>query len=400
MEIQYQRNLKNSYMVVIESERPLNPDGELAERMLQRQQIPGLLTWVSMEHGRHMTFWYQITGMQSLTDCLQQHPMDHRLLQGLLVTLLELQEELPRYYLKPEHLLLRAEQIFMDVGGGQVRLCYEPMWEQEPGESLRELLEQLLPHIDHSDKAAVALAYGLYEICQQPNADIWQYVWAQAQPDTEKEFAAGEVPDPSESSDGRIADDAESTQIAPLTTLAGSTATAPDPTGSLPDRVASVRMPGDLSRHVSDFAQHWRELSEKYKKFRKKDKTSQPEAIYLFEPEEETTACEHPTVYLGAGTHAEGRLTYQGGGAQPGFKITGDTFLIGGAHGHADGRIESSGVSRSHARITREEDAYYIEDLNSRNGTYLNGELLLYRQKRRLKSGDHLRFAQEEYTFY
>ena len=48
MEIQYQRNLKNSYMVVIESERPLNPDGELAERMLQRQQISGLLTWVSL----------------------------------------------------------------------------------------------------------------------------------------------------------------------------------------------------------------------------------------------------------------------------------------------------------------------------------------------------------------
>ena len=90
MEIQYQRNLKNSYMVVIESERPLNPDGELAERMLQRQQISGLLTWVSMEHGKHMTFWYQITGMQSLTDHLQQHPMDHRLLQGLLATLLEL----------------------------------------------------------------------------------------------------------------------------------------------------------------------------------------------------------------------------------------------------------------------------------------------------------------------
>lgn len=400
MEIQYQRNLKNSYMVVIESERPLNPDGELAERMLQRQQISGLLTWVSMEHGKHMTFWYQITGMQSLTDHLQQHPMDHRLLQGLLVTLLELQEELPRYYLKPEHLLLRAEQIFIDAGGGQVRLCYEPMWEQEPGESLRELLEQLLPHIDHSDKAAVALAYGLYEICQQPNADIWQYVWEQAQPDTEEEPAAAEVFYPSEPSDGRIADAAESTQTVSLAAPAGSTSTAPDPVGSLPDRIASVRMSGDLFRHASDFAQHWKELSEKYKKFRKKDKTSQPEAIYLFEPEEETAACEHPTVYLGAGTHPEGRLTYQGGGTQPGFEVTGESFLIGGAHGQADGRIKSSGVSRSHARITREEDAYYIEDLNSRNGTYLNGELLLYRQKRRLKSGDHLRFAQEEYIFY
>ncbi len=400
MEIQYQRNLKNSYMVVVESERPMNPDGELAERMLQWQQIPSLLTWTSMENGRHMTFWYQITGMQSLTDCLQQHPVDHRLLQGLLATLLELQEELPRFYLKPEHLLLRAEQIFMDAGGGQVRFCYEPMWEQEPTESLRELLEQLLPHINHDDKAAVALAYGLYEICQQPNADIWKYMWEQAQPHVEEKPAAVEMPYPPESSDRRSGDEAAPAQAMQLKTPVARTATASEPAGALPERTASVRLPGDLSRHASDFAQHWKELSEKYKKFRKKDKTSQPEAIYLFEPEEETAACEHPTVYLGAGTHAEGRLTYQGGGAQPSFDITGEFFLIGGAHGQAEGRIESPGVSRSHARITREEDDYYIEDLNSRNGTYLNGELLSYRQKRRLKSGDHLRFAQEEYVFY
>ena len=181
MEIQYQRNLKNSYMVIIEPERPLNPDGELAERMLHRQPLSGLLTWVSMEHEGDMTFWYQITGMQSLTDRLQQQSVDHILLQGILAVLLGLQEELPRYYLKPEHLLLRAEQIFIDTAGGRIRLCYEPMWSREPRESLQELLEQLLPYIDHSDKAAVALAYGLYENCQQPNVDVWRYVREQSQ---------------------------------------------------------------------------------------------------------------------------------------------------------------------------------------------------------------------------
>ena len=60
----------------------------------------------------------------------------------------------------------------------------------------------------------------------------------------------------------------------------------------------------------------------------------------------------------------------------------------------------ASGISRNHARITREEGQYYIEDLNSRNGTYLNGELLSYKQKCRMKPGDHLRFAREEYVFY
>ena len=120
----------------------------------------------------------------------------------------------------------------------------------------------------------------------------------------------------------------------------------------------------------------------------------------MFEPEEVPVVSEHPTVYLGAGSEPEGRLCYQGGSAQQSFQIIGDSFLIGGAHGQADGIIDGSGISRSHARITREDHTYFIEDLNSKNGTYLNEEMLLYRQRRALKTGDRLRFATEEYTFY
>ena len=398
MEIKYQRNLKNSYMVIIEPERPLNPDGELAERMLQRQPLSGLLTWVSMEHRGDMTFWYQITGMQSLTDRLQQQSVDHILLQGILAVLLGLQEELPRYYLKPEHLLLRAEQIFIDTAGGRIRLCYEPMWSRDPRESLQELLEQLLPHIDHSDKAAVALAYGLYENCQQPNADVWRYVREQPQAfwsGGQQVMPTAEMPE----SGGEA--DASNTDVAEADDLSG--------------RRGAALFSDDHNKnatHGTSFAQRiepfihpalhpiLQQLPEKYKRFRKREKDRQPEPIYMFEPEEEAAVCENPTVYLGAGEHTQGRLNYVGSGVQPSFQVEGDVFLIGGKNGQADGQIDAPGVSRSHARITREEDAYYIEDLNSRNGTCLNGELLLYRQKRRLKSGDHLRFAQEEYIFY
>ena len=53
-----------------------------------------------------------------------------------------LQEELPRFYLKCEHLILQAEQIFLDPSGEQAAFCYEPLWQKEPRESLRELMEQ------------------------------------------------------------------------------------------------------------------------------------------------------------------------------------------------------------------------------------------------------------------
>jgi hypothetical protein len=48
-------------------------------------------------------------------------------------------------------------------------------------------------------------------------------------------------------------------------------------------------------------------------------------------------------------------------------------------------------VSRRHARIRQEEDSYVLEDLNSKNGTFLNGQEVTSPQ--RLKDGDSIQIA-------
>lgn len=49
------------------------------------------------------------------------------------------------------------------------------------------------------------------------------------------------------------------------------------------------------------------------------------------------------------------------------------------------------GVSREHARITYENGRYYISDLNSSNGTFLNNDPLPAHRKYTLISGDEVR---------
>lgn len=393
MNIQYQRSLKNSYMVVVEPGQPLNLDGQLAEKMMQRQQIPGLLHWVTMEHEGDMTFWYQITGLQSLSDWLQHHPLDHKLFGHLLSGLLALQEDLPRFYLKTEHLLLQEEQIFLDTSGEKVAFCYEPMWQKELRKSLQELMEHLLPRIDHNDRHAVRLGYGLYEKCQEANADVWQYVLEQATVNR-----CEDQPSPGETLPHDAARQNEPQKEVRQQEMGEEPETS----------VGSV--PGEKSKHASGSKQAVlpKEMFEKLqvssalewiRSIGKKKKEEHSMPVYLFEPEEVPVACEHPTVYLGAGTKTEGRLLYQGTCGESDFVIEGDSFLIGGRNDQADGQLQASGISRNHARITKKEDVYYIEDLNSRNGTYLNGSLLSYKQKYRIKPGDHLRFAREEYMF-
>ena len=52
-----------------------------------------------------------------------------------------------------------------------------------------------------------------------------------------------------------------------------------------------------------------------------------------------------------------------------------------------------NGVSREHAVITYEDDTLYIEDLDSTNGTRINGFQLMPGRSYRLRDGDELEFG-------
>jgi pSer/pThr/pTyr-binding forkhead associated (FHA) protein len=52
-----------------------------------------------------------------------------------------------------------------------------------------------------------------------------------------------------------------------------------------------------------------------------------------------------------------------------------------------------NGVSRLHGRLHYENRTFYIEDLNSVNGTYLNGDPLEPGLKTPIRNADELRFG-------
>lgn len=63
-----------------------------------------------------------------------------------------------------------------------------------------------------------------------------------------------------------------------------------------------------------------------------------------------------------------------------------------------DIRLDQSEVSLKHAKITFNENKYYIQDLKSMNHTYLNGKQVLRRM--RLKDGMLLQFGNVEFIFH
>jgi pSer/pThr/pTyr-binding forkhead associated (FHA) protein len=58
--------------------------------------------------------------------------------------------------------------------------------------------------------------------------------------------------------------------------------------------------------------------------------------------------------------------------------------------------IENAFVSRRHFQVHSQDGVHYISDLDSTNGTYLNGERLLPNVERRLKDGDLIALATDQ----
>lgn len=74
-------------------------------------------------------------------------------------------------------------------------------------------------------------------------------------------------------------------------------------------------------------------------------------------------------------------------------------FIIGKSKGMADFCLNEPGVSRLHVKIEESDTGYLVTDLNSTNGTRVNGELLEANETRSLPIGGELEIAARKFRF-
>lgn len=84
-----------------------------------------------------------------------------------------------------------------------------------------------------------------------------------------------------------------------------------------------------------------------------------------------------------------------GPGSPARHELTADTLVVGRGSA-ADLRLDSDDVSRTHAQLLRIDDEYTIEDLDSRNGIFLNG---LQVHSAVLRDGDQVQLGDVVFTY-
>lgn len=73
-------------------------------------------------------------------------------------------------------------------------------------------------------------------------------------------------------------------------------------------------------------------------------------------------------------------------GPQAGAEYDLDAQTLIGRHSGCDLVLSAGAISRWHCRIVRDSEGYFVEDLGSLNGTFVNGERI--RGRRQLDDGD------------
>ncbi len=79
------------------------------------------------------------------------------------------------------------------------------------------------------------------------------------------------------------------------------------------------------------------------------------------------------------------------------FRLTDQTVLIG-RHPECAIQIDDGSVSRHHAKVTPQDGAWFIEDMDSRNGTFLNGQPI--EKQARLFDGAVIKICDIAFSFF
>jgi hypothetical protein len=175
MEVSYKRTYKESYLIITGTLGSY----QYEEMMLKENELKTLLTFYTMDVNGKTQFWYDISSKQSIKDYLEQNPISFELLIRIFAAIMVAFEEVAKYLLRTEHILLSAETIYVSRQEGQeVYLCYYP-GDQDGKCGLSDFMNHIIGVLDYADDDLTRLCYSLYEMTLDEHTtigDLYEYI--------------------------------------------------------------------------------------------------------------------------------------------------------------------------------------------------------------------------------
>lgn len=376
MEIRYNRIADKKFMIL----SGLKEDVLLFEiEMMEQNKLKHLLPMSLVISNGLPELWYNITHLLPLEQWLRFKKVGAELLNHMLEEVVQSNLEVSEYLLCTQSLSFHASQIFVDMENNQHYFCYLPgQHVSTKGErsSMIGLLESMLSMIDFQNKDLMNRIYHMLELMQQTDGSYLslQYCLQKEKEKKERQFRPISI----EESEPII------------------------------DKEKGIKslMEKEKNKILGELVNQWKKWTDWSlelkapifsKKPKLKTKKGKANPILI---EDESMDLTQTIIDFDQEFGVVGELVYLGEDGYPAIEVGNEKITIGNNEQIADVVIADSTISKIHALIEYIGGEYFLEDLNSVYGTFINGERLGYRERRKLFAQDVVHFAQAKYRFH
>jgi len=331
------------------------------EQMIRVVRPAGILPMVRSE--QKDAYKYEITGRKSLAMTFERVPMNAEQIEKVVGGILDILERGREYLLAEDNYIVSPEHIYLRIPDYEVTLCYYPEYNVPFAEQLGKLFEVLLNRVDYREERAIETVYALYMQLQEPDMTL-----------------------------ERIREKLrERKEVFPMRERERTESPAEAEYGVIPEN-AEVKRPGI-----------WERLREEFRP--KKNRNADSEGRIFTPPlvpcvrEAEPDWGNRYTKVLSVKKETSCPALRSERNGETVF-LTKFPFYVGSLAEYMDYVIEQDTVSRFHGKFIKQGDRVLLTDLNSTNGTKVNGRSVTVGEQMPLTNGDRVLFAEEEFIYF
>lgn len=346
-------------------------------QVLVNHLIEGILPCSLNVMDQKMVWSCNHTGKVSLKDYCIKKNINEDELRWIGAGLIHNIQEVEDYLLEGEGILLDPEDIYLDLNEKKVLNCYVPFYREDLLRGMQNLSRFFLSHLDQNDPTAIQLGYQLFHCMNQEQVEIENIKRTLFNTSKNKDVASVET-----MGNVELIETAESMEDVKKRELK-------KPKWSFSKLIMCV-IPFVIGGFLGIFLL-WNEwyLSSAVKillacavvlsgvigiifvgKWGKQLQKENP--VEASEDDEIPYLEQTGEIYLEESEKVWGKLIERESGKE--LVLFDNPSIVGKLPDVVQIRLESPFVSRIHAKIEMKEGLIYVEDLNSKNGTYVNRE--------------------------
>lgn len=405
---EYVRGLKNNYVRIRELSLP--DERKYQYCIMKRGGITGLLPFEIRYIDSDAYMYYDITSRQNVSTLYSKKPLDRNWIISFFSSMKRIRSEAVRFLLDPSNLIWNPGNVYQDLKTGNFGYLYVPYLDEDNGFS--EMVDFIVGHVDYEDEELVRCVYLVAEQYKSGgDAYIDEKIYSDIEElkntvsglknderDEEKETAEKNAPEPDRSGDMKkiyscseaIGDEftdfwERPVKLRPEEKKRENAATEVEPKS------------GGIISFFSRIRNKDRKLRKEYE-FESEPEPNVAEEIRYSDAESPEDGDSEGTVFVDlSADDGTRRLNSENGECLR--VLNGESVVIGKKGEDADLVIDEKEISRMHARVFLKDEDYYIEDLNSTNGTFKNGVRLKPYEQKKLSKGDEIKLATKKLIF-